>query len=77
MSFFGCIGDLMSDTGICEALEVVYFGKRKGKAVTRTLRDHQLLELVLNTFLLEDLLLELDVDFSVFKKIMTDAKNDR
>ena len=79
MSFLGCIGYLMSGTGICEALEVVYAGNTvphllSGKAVSRALQGHQLLDLVLNTILLEDLMPELGIDSSILENMMTDAK---
>ena len=48
-----------------------------GKTVSRALRSYQLLDLVLNTILLEDLLPELDVNFSVIEKVMAEAKNCR
>ena len=72
----------MRGTGICEALEVLYPGNiipylLSRKAVSRALRGHQLLDLVLNTIFLEDLPPELDVDFSVLENMMTDAKNGR
>ena len=49
MSFLGCIGYLMSGTGIWEALEVVYAGNTvphllSGKAVSRALRGQHLLD---------------------------------
>ena len=71
MSFLGCNGYLMSNTGILEALEVVYAGNNvphllSGKTVSRALQSHQLLDLVFNTVLFEDLLPKLDVDFCVF-----------
>ena len=71
MSFLGCNGYLMSNTGILEALEVVYAGNNvphllSGKTVSRALQSHQLLDLVFNAVLFEDLLPKLDVDFCVF-----------
>ena len=82
MSFLGCTGYLMSVTGICEALEIVYAGNTvphllSGKAVSRALQGHQLLDLVLNTILLEDLVPELGIDSSVLENMMTNAKNGR
>ena len=77
MSLLACIGYLMSGTSICEVLEVVYSGNTvphllSTKEVSRAIRGHQLLDLVLNT-ILEDLLPELDVDFRVLQN-MTDTK---
>ena len=79
MSFLGCIGYLMSGTGICKVLEVVYAENTiphllSGKAVSRALWGHQLLDLVLNTILPEDLLPELDVDFSVLENMILTQK---
>ena len=44
------------------------------KAVSRALWGYQLLDLALNAIFLEDLLPELDVDFSVLENLIIDAK---
>ena len=80
MRFVSGTGYLMTFTRICENLEAVCAGNTVPHllyriTVRRTLRDHQLLDLVFNTILLEDLLYELDVNFSVLENMMADAKN--
>ena len=59
MSFLGCIGYIMSSSGLVEALETVYAGNTiqhmlSGKAVKRAMRGHQLVDLALNTIILQD-----------------------
>lgn len=60
MSFLGSIGHLMAGTGLQELLEVVYASNTvphmlSGKAVTRAVRGHLLVDAALNTILLADL----------------------
>ena len=59
MSFLGCIGYIMSSPGLVEALETVYAGNTiqhmlSGKAVKGAMRGHQLVDLALNTILLQN-----------------------
>lgn len=54
MSFLGCIGHLMSGTGLKELLEVAYASNTtthmmSGKAVSRAIRGHLLVDAALNT----------------------------
>lgn len=56
MSFLACIGHLMADTGLQEALSVVYAPNAvnamlQGKAVTRAVRGHFLVDAALNALL--------------------------
>lgn len=58
MSFLGCIGSLMAESGITEALKTIYAENviqhiLSGKAVQRAVRAHQLLVSVINALLLE------------------------
>ena len=64
----------MSISGICEAVKVMYTRNTVphllfGKADSRANWGHQLLDLALNTILLEDVLPELDVDFCALKNL--------
>ena len=59
MSFLGSIGHLMAGSGLEELLEVVYAGNTvchmmSGKAVSRAVRGHMLVDAALNTMLLAD-----------------------
>ena len=59
MSFLGSIGNLMAGSGLQEVLQVVYASNTvnhmlSGKAVSRTLRGHLLVEAALHTILLAD-----------------------
>ena len=58
MSFLGAIGHLMADSGLKELLEVVYASNSTqhmltGKAVSRAVRGHMLVDAALNTILVE------------------------
>ena len=80
--FVGGADCLMNGTGIFEDLGVLYAGNKAShllsrKAIDRSLRDHQLLDLVFNTILLENLLSDLDVSFIILENMMTYAKDDR
>ncbi len=57
MSYLGCIGHLMVGTGLREVLELIYAGNAVdhimyGKAVSRAVRGHMLIDGVLNAMLL-------------------------
>ena len=59
MSFLGSIGHLMAGSGLEELLEVVYAGNTvchmmSGKAVSRAVRGHMLVDAALNAMLLAD-----------------------
>lgn len=59
MSFLGSIGHFMAGSGLEELPEVVYAGKTvchmmSGKAVSRAVRGHMLVDAALNTMLLAD-----------------------
>lgn len=59
MSFLGSIGHLMAGSGLQELLEVVYAGNTvphmmTGKAVSRAVRGHMLVDAALNTILVAD-----------------------
>ncbi|KAH3731250.1 hypothetical protein DPMN_057258 [Dreissena polymorpha] len=61
MSFLGCIGQLMQNTGLQELLETVYAPNAvvhilSGKAVSRVVRSHILVDDALNTLILEKIL---------------------
>ncbi len=55
MSFLGCIGHVMSGSGLQELLEVVYspstVAHMSGKAVARVLRSHLLVDAALNAII--------------------------
>jgi len=56
MSFLGSIGHLMADSGLQELLEVAYASNTvthmlTGKAVSRAVRGHLLIDAALNTIL--------------------------
>ena len=56
MSFLGCIGHLMAGSGLQELLELVYAKKAvihmlSGKAVSRAIRGHFLVDGALNAML--------------------------
>ena len=56
MSFLGCIGRIMTDTGLKELFETVYADNTvphmlTGKAIARSVRGHALAEMALNTIL--------------------------
>ena len=58
MSFLASIGHIMAGSGLKQALEICYVENTvphifSGKAVRRALRAHQLVDLALNTVLLE------------------------
>lgn len=58
MSFLGAIGHLMADSGLQELLEVVYASNATrhmltGKAVSRAVRGHMLVDAALHTILVE------------------------
>lgn len=60
MSFLGCMGYLMSESGLDELLEVVYaknavLHMMHGKAVARALRGHFLVDTALNTLLMSNM----------------------
>ena len=59
MSFLGSIGYLMSGSGLQEVFEVVYAGNTvshmlTGKAISRAVRGHMLVDAALNTILIAD-----------------------
>ena len=59
MSFLGCIGSIMSGSGIEELLECVYASNTvghmlSGKAVQRAFRGHLIVENALNAILTAD-----------------------
>ena len=59
MSFLGSIGNLMAGSGLQEVLQVVYASNTvnhmlSGKAVSRALRGHLLVDAALHTILLVD-----------------------
>jgi len=59
MSYLGCIGRLMENSGLSEALEVVYGSNAvthmlSGKAVARARRGHFLVDAALNIILIAD-----------------------
>ena len=59
MSFLGSIGHLMADSGLQELLEVAYASNTvshilTGKAVSRAVRGHLLVEAALNSILVAD-----------------------
>lgn len=61
MSFLGCIGQLMENTGLQELIETVYASNSaiqmlNGKSVARAVRAHLLVEDALNTLILEKFL---------------------
>ena len=56
MSFLGSIGHLMAGSGLQELLEVVFAGNAvrhilTGKAISRAVRGHMLVDAALNTIL--------------------------
>ena len=58
LSFLGCIGKMMDDSGLGELLSTVYVPNTvgqmlNGKAVGRSLRGHMLVHDALNTLLVE------------------------
>ena len=59
MSFLGCIGHLMENSGLCETLEVVYGSNAvthmlSGKVLVRARRGHFLVDAALNIILAAD-----------------------
>ncbi len=59
MSFLGCIGHLMAESGLKELLELVYANNTvihmlTGKAIARSVRGHLLVDAALNTMLVAD-----------------------
>jgi len=61
MSFLGSIGTLMSDSGLAEVLECCYgpntvIHMMTGKAVSRAMRGHFLVDLALKTMLIQSVL---------------------
>ena len=82
MSYVGCIGKLMSQSGLSTALETVY-GKvavthiLTGKAIAKALRGFFMLESVLISRLLSQFFPEISKDFSENKiDIMSDMDDD-
>ena len=60
MSFLGSIGHLMRGSGLQELLEVIYASNSvghmlSGKAISRAVRGHLLVDAALNTMLVADL----------------------
>ena len=56
MSFLGSVGHLMAGSGLQELLEVVFAGNAvrnilTGKAISRAVRDHMLVDAALDTIL--------------------------
>ena len=59
MSFLGCIGHLIAESGLKELLELVYANNTvihmlTGKAIARSVRGHLLVYAALNTMLVAD-----------------------
>jgi len=59
MSFLGCIGQIMSDTGLRETLELVYSENAvthmlSGKALARAIRGHGLMDMALQSLLISE-----------------------
>ena len=67
MRFLGFVGYLMAKSGLSDILEIFYAGNTvphllSGKALDRALRGHQLVDLALNTILLQDIFQTIEVD---------------
>ena len=78
MSFLGCYGYVMSNSGLREAFELVYAAQTvphllSGKAVNRAWRAHLLTDLSLNTLLLRDVFISLEVDVTTMQNFMKKA----
>ena len=59
MSFLGCIGHIMSDSGLREVLETVYADNAvthmlTGKAIARAIRGHNLVSMALQSLLVSE-----------------------
>ena len=67
MSFLGCIGYVMSNSGMRDALELIYAENAvpyllSGKAVDSAIRRHQVVYIALHTILIEDIIGSTDID---------------
>ena len=72
MSFLGCIGKIMTNTGLSDAMELLYAGNTvphlmTGKAVNRSWRAHSLIDLSVNVLMLRDVCKSLDIDLVTIK----------
>ena len=77
MSFLECLGNLMADSGLTEALQLIYAENTvphllTGKAYNRALRGHQIVDLALHTILLKDIIQTIDTDPSLVESMLRD-----
>ena len=77
MNFLGCVGTLMANSGLSDILEEIY-GENAvhhillGKAYSRAIRGHFLVDLALNTILIKHMISKDDVQISEqFKDVST------
>ena len=72
MSLLGCIGYIMSNSGMGNALELMYTENTvghllSGKSVDKAVRGHQMVDTALHTILLEDIIKSTDIDSDSIK----------
>ena len=75
MRFLGCIGYIMSNTRMGDALELIYAENTvphllSGKAVDRAIKRHQMVDIPLHTILLEDIIESTDIDSDSIKQLL-------
>ena len=80
MSFLGCVGYLMANSGLTEALQVMYAENTvqhllSGKAYNRSLRGHQIIDLALDTILLREVIESTEIDCHLLASMLDDASN--
>ena len=78
MSFLDCIGYIMSNSGMGDALEMTYaeiteHQLHSGKAVDKAIRGYQMVNTALRTILLEDIIGSIDMDLDSIKQLLQEA----
>ena len=81
MRFLGCIGHIMSNSGMGDALELIYANNTvphllSGKAVDRAIKGHQTVDTALHTILLEDIIGYTDIGLDSIKQLLQEAIKD-
>ena len=78
MSFFDCIGYIMSHSGMGDTLESIYAENTvphllSGKAVDKAIRGYQMVNIALHTILLQDIIRYTDIDSDSIKQFLQEA----
>ena len=78
MSFLGCIGCIIGNSGMGDALKLICAENKvpyllSGKTVDRAIKGHQMADILLNTILLEDIMGSTYIDSDSIKHLLQEA----